>query len=311
MTTLRKVENSANSLVSLPLASQISLDPIPDRKLFGRFTNLLKGVGADGDVLIRPRMITIISSTHFKTIGGLPVSLVGLHGKDEVLVVGPKWALARLAAGDLPKDTDLVEAEASVPRIKSYAVEQLYWFTRLPELVSAANGSLDERLETSTVENELPEVFKRLRKDSDWNRVSAEALAFASELNRSNAREMLQGLLLQSVDDFLKLWNEKDWLQTIFAIVKRREAHIAMLREKCQDPYQKWWLGYDDIPEEETTNIHSETNYRLDGEGIDVGLYPEFRPAKESQARGRGKSIHSRWLKLCSEKTKVEAVQAI
>jgi hypothetical protein len=290
------------SLVSLPLASQISLDPIPDRKLFGRFTNLLKGVGADGDVLIRPRMITIISSTHFKTIGGLPVSLVGLHGKDEVLVVGPKWALARLADGDVPKKGDYEGSGTKAHKVKSFAVEQLYWFTRLPELVAVARGVLGQRLGKNAIEDGLPEVFGRLAKDSDWKRVSTEAVASESSLNQFNACEMLQGLLLQSMEVTLSLWDSKDWLPTIFDIVKRRETHITALREKVQEPYQMWWLGYDDIPAEDVTpNNLGETNYRLDGEGIDVGTFPEFRTLDDCLVRGRNNSVHSRWIKLCSK----------
>lgn len=303
-------DHRAENLVSLPLASHISLDPIPDRKLFGKFTNLLKSVGTDGDLLIRPKMISIISSTHFKTVSGLPVSLVGLQGKEDVLVVGPKWALARLAQGDLPKNGDYAAVGTTVNKAKSFAAEQLYWFTRLPELVAAAKGAPDRLLSKSVIESQLPDVFERLEKDSDWNRVSADALAHEAELNQTKAREMLQGLLLQTFDNALALWEEKDWSETIFVIVKRREAHITALREIWQDPHQKWWLGYDNIPMEDAapTNLGS-TNYRLDGEGIDVGLYPEFRRADDSPVRGRSASIHSRWLKLCSGNLETETTQ--
>lgn len=294
--------NPIASLVSIPLASQISLDPIPDRKLFGRFTNLLRGVGADGDVLIRPRMITIISSTHFKTIGGLPVSLVGLHGKDEVLVVGPKWALARLADGYVPRKGDYPGNGAKAHKVKSFAIEQLYWFTRLPELIAAAMGALGQRLGKTPVEDGLPDVFSRLANDSDWVRVSAEAIASESNLNQINAREMLQGLLSQSVEDTLSLWETMDWYPIIFDIVKRREAHITALREKYQETYQLWWLGYDDIPVEDVTSTsRGETNYRLDGEGVDVGTFPEFCAVSDCVVRVRTTSVHSRWIKQCSK----------
>jgi hypothetical protein len=292
------------SLVSLPIASPISLDPIPDRKLLGRFTNLLKGVGADGDVLIRPRMITIISNTHFKTVGGLPVSLVGLQGKDEVLVVGPKWALARLADGDVPKKGGYDGSGTKAHKVKSFAVEQLYWFTRLPELVAAAKGVLGQRLGKNAIEDALPDVFGRLEKDSDWVRVRAEVVASESNLNQINASEILQGLLLQKTEDTLSLWDTKDWLPTIFGIVKRREAHITALREIHLENYQMWWLGYDDIPPEDVTSTDfSETKHRLDGEGIDVGTYPEFHALSDCVVRARATSVHSRWIKLCSKES--------
>lgn len=263
---------------------------------------MLKGVGADGDVLIRPRMITIISSTHFKTVGGLPVSLVGLHGKDEVLVVGPKWALARLADGNIPKKGDYQGDGAKAHKVKSFAVEQLFWFSRLPELVASARGVLGQRLGKTAIEDALPEVFGRLAKDSDWKRVSTEAVAAESNLNQANACEMLQGLLLQSMDVTLSLWETKDWVPTILAIVKRREAHITVLRGKVQEPYQMWWLGYDDIPADDVTPTNlGDTNHRLDGEGIDVGTFPEFRTLDDCGVRGRTTSVHSRWIKLCSK----------
>jgi hypothetical protein len=248
-------------------------------------------------------MITIISNTHFKTVGGLPVSLVGLQGKDEVLVVGPKWALARLADGDVPKKKGIYDGSGTkAHKVKSFAVEELYWFTRLPELVAAAKGVLGQRLGKNAIEDALPDVFGRLEKDSDWVRVRAEAVASESNLNQINASEILQGLLSQKTEDALSLWDTKDWLPTIFGIVKRREAHITALREIHLENYQMWWLGYDDIPPEDVTSTDfSETNHRLDGEGIDVGTYPEFHALSDCVVRVRATSVHSRWIKLCSK----------
>lgn len=296
--------NRVEALVSLPIASQLNIDPIPDRKLFGRFSNLLKSVGATEDVFVRSRMITIISSTHFKTLGGSPVSLVGLHGKDEVLVVGPTWALHRLATGDVPKRSGTTSAEQAISIAKSFSAEQLFWFTRIYELVAAARGVPHQQLENCRLKNEQPGIFEKLEKDDDWNRVDAEVITRESELNQANACDMLQGLLMRSMDDVLAIWDSNDWCETIVRIVQRRESHLTSLREVERDPYNRWWLGYDDIPEEDAANTAlCKSNYRLDGEGIDVSLYPEFRRTDEYQlARVRTSSIHQRWLKLSSLK---------
>lgn len=257
--------------------------------------------------MVRSRMITIISSTHFKTLGGSPVSLVGLHGKDEVLVVGPTWALQRLATGDIPNLSGNTSTEQAISIAKSFSIEQLFWFARIYELVAAARGMPHQQLENCRLKNEQPDIFEKLAKDDDWNRVGAEAIARESELNQANACDMLQGLLRRSVDDVLAIWDSNDWCETIVRIVQRRESHITSLKEVMCDPYNRWWLGYDDIPEEDAAKTAlSKSDYRLDGEGIDVSLYPEFRRAGECQlARVRTSSIHQRWLKLSSLKPAV------
>lgn len=85
-------------------------------------------------ISVRARMISLITSTKFKTTSGQPISLVGLHGKDEILVVGPTWAIARLATGEVPKKVD---TPPSIPDLCSRIETELLLLKNLPALLSA------------------------------------------------------------------------------------------------------------------------------------------------------------------------------
>ena len=91
-----------NTMIELHLISPFHVEPTPDQSNLGRFDKAIRSVTNLQDtrsIYVRPTMITIISNTKFKTSSGLPISLVGLHGKDELLVTGPAWAILKLAQG--------------------------------------------------------------------------------------------------------------------------------------------------------------------------------------------------------------------
>ena len=117
-------QDSSGDLVQIYLVEPIDIDPVPDKAFTnGRFAKLLTGIGAKGRALVRARMITIVAETKFRTTTGLPISLIGLHGKDEVLVLGPVWALERLAAGESVRAGEQRLAEAT--RVVASEIESL------------------------------------------------------------------------------------------------------------------------------------------------------------------------------------------
>lgn len=97
--------DAGNNLVKLELVDIMDIDPMPDKAMQGRLARMLKQVGAQGNIAVRARMITSVSNTKFKNRDGHPISLVGLHGKDELLVRGPAWAIEEIGRGRTP-DTE-------------------------------------------------------------------------------------------------------------------------------------------------------------------------------------------------------------
>lgn len=102
--------NPRDRLVHLQLIDLFNITPAPDKSVQGPLAKMLKSVGSKGKHAVRARMITAVSNTKFETLDGEPISLVGLHGKGEMLAVGPTWAIERLAEGETPEFDQEVSA---------------------------------------------------------------------------------------------------------------------------------------------------------------------------------------------------------
>lgn len=114
--------NPRDRLVHLELIDLFNITPTPDKSIQGPLARMLKSVGSKGKYAVRARMITAVSNTKYKTLEGEPISLVGLHGKGEMLSVGPAWAIERLAEGMTPDfDNRVSELQSELERYRELA----------------------------------------------------------------------------------------------------------------------------------------------------------------------------------------------
>lgn len=120
---------SVNGMVKLELVDPFDLEPMLDKALQGRLAKVLKDAGSQGRISVRSRMITSVASTKYSTLDGHPVSLVGVHGKDEILVRGPSWAIEMLADGQ--GITDLGEIRERFSKAEKKLEEYLLRFESL------------------------------------------------------------------------------------------------------------------------------------------------------------------------------------
>src|SRR5450759_823580 len=132
--------SNENRLVRLHLVAPFHIDPVPDKSVLGRFEKALRSVGATGSISVRARMITAVAPTKFKTISGLPVSLVGLHGKDDLLVLGPTWALERLSRGESPEPLKAVGRKDWLWTAQNMVQTELDCLSHLPGLLRRAKS---------------------------------------------------------------------------------------------------------------------------------------------------------------------------
>lgn len=175
-----------SELVQLHLISPSHIEPLPDKTNFGRFDKILRSVGSPRTVYVRPRMITVVSGTKYSTRTGLPVSLVGLHGKDELLVVGPPWALLKLAAGVAPKVQPQEDARARYKEAIRTVVEEAFWICRVKSLIDIVNGTAVSPGVLTQIDGGLPvdvgtylasnPVWKQMENDVAQHEHSAEFL---------------------------------------------------------------------------------------------------------------------------------------
>jgi|GEM_PF-6889574 len=105
-----------DTMVRIEIATKDKFDmaTLPDQKNPGRLQAMLKSVGSSQVITIRSRMITAVADTKYRTKDGHPISLIGVHGKDELLVVGPTWVFERYAKGVEP------DVEAWIDKLYTY-----------------------------------------------------------------------------------------------------------------------------------------------------------------------------------------------
>lgn len=137
--------NPRDRLVHLEMVDLFNITPPPDKAVQGALAKTLKIVGSKGKHAVRARMITSVSNTKFTTLDGDPISLVGLHGKGEILAMGPAWAIERLAEGTTPNyDEEVSHLERDLELYKG--------------LAAGARAPADARLQDRRVSNALREI---------------------------------------------------------------------------------------------------------------------------------------------------------
>lgn len=286
---------AAAELVQLHLISPSHVEPPPDKTHFGRFDKVLRSVGSPRTVFVRPRMITIVAQTRFVTSSGLPVSLVGLHGKDELLVVGPPWALERLAAGRAPQagtpdDTRTLYAEAM-----RTVLEEAFWLCRLEGLLALARGAAPYPGILSESRVVLSDaVASRFAADPAWARMTGDVARCeeSARFLQFAAVEMLQGMFRCTVDAALQYFAAQDVTAFVGAALeecREKSLEFAARLDEVDDVHPHWWAEW------EPTGVTPERmpDY-LTRSGRNVVAYP----TREQSLRDpvpRRYAMHARW----------------
>lgn len=208
--------NSPDKLVRLYLVAPIHVEPTPDKAVLGRFERILRGVGATGSIAVRARMITLVAGTKFKTVSGLPVSLVGLQGKDDLLVLGPAWALELLSTGKALETPENRRPMDILEDARTVVQDEIHFITLVPNLLASLQGSSS----------------------------SAPTETFEAPL----AKEMLQAIFRKNIEVVTAYFEQHDPVafssemlseatQVLAAISKRLEGGVGN--------YHAWWLPWD------------------------------------------------------------------
>ena len=255
-TERRTYRNPGDTLVQLFLVKPFDLDPVPDKSLQGRLDRVLRSVGANGTIAVRARMITAISNTKFKTVDGDPVSLVGLHGKDELLVRGPTWAIENLGRGESPdteecrswlkqKAKEVAEERARLSLVRTaldFYVENranLDKFQKRPEFQIDEKSwprprpvfQNDRRLNGAQLAC-LNQEFESLEKLREAVRKSEKRLEWFFDLDASEvARHFLE-------------YDAEDFFVSMDAELSSLAARVEAELRKVEDGERPWWFQW-------------------------------------------------------------------
>ena len=215
-------EFSSEGLVRLHLVAAHHLDPTPTKGLGGRLDRVLRDVGSRDGISVRARMITAVASTKFATLNGLPVSLVGLHGKDELLVTGPRWALEKVANGQYPTG-EPTNAQAKAP----LAVVQ------------------DE----ITLLQQLPDLLSRVRVPShiDLEELTAESSEY---IDAFGAKRALTALFRTKITRIMSFFETNDLSMFLEAALLEAKQVLHNVTEESglDDIYRVWWNSWIEGP---------------------------------------------------------------
>ncbi|MEK0276881.1 hypothetical protein WM009_21715, partial [Vibrio vulnificus] len=139
----RKDSILRKEFVTLYLVDVLDFDheKIPDSQHLngGRFAKSAISAGCSGKIMVRARMITAISNTKFRTKEGAPISLVSLHGKDDVLVLGPPEAIERIASGEEPEPYTHAGYVSKVQNAIDVTRLEIVYISQLSTLINQCN----------------------------------------------------------------------------------------------------------------------------------------------------------------------------
>ena len=258
---------SHDQLVTLHLPSPFELHPMPDSRLEGRLNNVLRSVGAKKSISVRARMITAVADTKFKTEKGDPVSLVGLHGKDEILAIGPDWAIRRLAEGERPLDPSEMLAQEKITLSKIHATldqieselklaqtgldfinltEKACIFISKHQDELAAQEARPEFRRVTGYEHQNPVFIHYKKPNEDISTIQAEYDNFlALELAMNDARRVISRASARNIKP--ESFNDaKTQLANLKARVTKTKADFEDLMPNKSKVESCWWYSWSD-----------------------------------------------------------------
>lgn len=293
---------SNDELVTLHLVVPMNIEPPPEKVVLGRFDKVLRSVGAPQVVKVRPRMITAVAQTKYKTRSGLPVSVVGLHGKDELLVVGPAWAIERLANGKTSPELTVPRSHLEVlEAARHFAIAEIYWLALLPDLLALC-GATEPKAEKFLISDEMVlrsagenPSFKR---DPEWDSFNRE-IASAPPCGRDLAIKLMRAMFRCSercLVDYFKAYDVMAFAGEHIAETGAHYQRIVHMIADEGDPHPAWWIQW------ESKTAAQEIDNRdyfctLSGRNISAYIVSE-NFEKLNIATPRSYDMHERWKEL-------------
>lgn len=290
-----------NELIQLHLISPAYVDPTPDTTS-GRFGTVLRSVGATTSVYVRPRMITAVAGTKYKTRSGLPVTLVGLHGKDELLVVGPDWAILKLASGDVPKTKPAPDSASVFDEAIQFVLEEMFWLQKLEVLLSIAQSDQEQNSKFS--DPVAPELIfgelSDLEEKSIWKNMNESVHRYIHEpvLDKLIAEEMLQGMLSRVPTQCLKLFrtvNAREYAKSMLVDCLEKYAEFQDQANRIYDVHPIWWSEWS---KENQVALEIRLPNYLMPSGRNISKYHFAELTEPDAAKPRRYSMHQRWSAL-------------
>jgi hypothetical protein len=285
----------ASELVQLNLIAPSHVEPVPDKGNFGRFDKVLRSVGSPRTVHVRPRMITVVSETKYVTKSGLPVSLIGLHGKDELLVVGPVWALLKLASGQRPKESNLENSHVEYQRALQTIVEEAFWLLRVRTLLAVSSGmAWHARILSQIVNDFPPEAATYFLKDPLWLQMENDVAAHeeSKEFVQFAATDLLQGMFrcsIESVQEYFSEIKVVDFIQEYLKECINKHQEMIAEAEERSDIHSMWWAEWEEKPKR-----YSFMPNFLVKSGRNITAYPT-KSDTLFDAKPRRYSMHEKW----------------
>lgn len=292
-------------LVKLHLISPSHVQPLPDKENFGRFDKVLRSVGSPRTVHVRPRMITVVSDTKYRTTSGFPVSLIGLHGKDELLVVGPDWALLRLAAGNTPKNDVYDNAQTQYRNALRSIVEEAFWLCRVPGLLALATGTSWQGTVPGGPDVER-DVADRLLTDPSWRQMRQDVAERddSHEFMQVAATELLKAMFRSPIEGIQQYFAGRDlgaFVRTHVEECNAKHLQMSIEAEQQADVHTMWWAEW----EESATRQRVGPDF-LTASGRNILGYPT-KPEALNSERPRSYSMHKKWQAIIAKLEKAAA----
>jgi hypothetical protein len=247
-------------------------------------------------------MITAVASTKYKTRSGMPVTLVGLHGKDELLVVGPASALIRLAAGEVPKPTTSQDLASEFERALQFVLEEIFWLQRVEILLAIAQPDPAGRAafaDPVTSELIFGELIK-LQEKPVWKKMSESVVRYAPEpaWHKTVAEEMLQGMFRCALDECianLRTVDVRQYSKEMISECLEKYKEFLDISERIYDVHPFWWSEWS--PEDKVEQLVKLPNY-LTTSGRNISKYHFANISEPDNQKTRQDSMHEKWNKL-------------
>lgn len=290
-----------NTMIELHLISPFHVEPMPDQSNLGRFDKAIRSVTDLQElrsIYVRPTMITIISNTKFKTSSGLPISLVGLHGKDELLVTGPAWAILKLAQGESVPSAEGIRSFETFENAAHYVVEEIFWLSRLNLMLSKTYGDLTNNPYTDNI----TDAPKEIKENKHWLKINQEFISQQSLIagrEHELYKDMLQGLFGKSLDiihEYFLTRNVEDFVSSTVNECIEKYKEFSELSDKNYDSHTYWWKGWCTSDTEEKNQVSF-----IGNSGRNISKYPLHSEEDISCSKPRRFSMHKRLLSLTSK----------
>lgn len=246
-------------------------------------------------------MITAVASTKYKTHSGLPVTLVGLHGKDELLVVGPVWAVLKLANGEIPKQQPMPDGGKEIDKAIKFAIGEMFWLQRLEILLAIAKSpttsrsSFSDSVSSELIFGELIELQER----QEWKEMLDSVARYNSDpaLDKKLATEMLEGMFgcdIASCIEHLRARDVGKFSKTMLEECMDKYAEFIKLEEHY-DVHPVWWAEWE--KEGVDCFITIKPNY-VTPAGRNISNYHLNEPTKPDGNKRIRHSMNDRWISL-------------